>query len=111
MASVTWSPDSLADLEQIVRDLARESSQAAERLSEDIIATSDRLSEYPYLGRIFLYANREDTRVLIVRNHRLIYRVQHGDVEITRILHGPGRLDPLICFSNRTERAYTLTVE
>ena len=60
MASVTWSPDSLADLEQVVRDLARVSIQAAEDIAESFIEMSDLLSEYPYLGRIFLDANRED---------------------------------------------------
>ncbi len=94
MASVTWSPDSLADLEQVVRDLARVSIQAAEDLAESFIEMSDLLSEYPYLGRIFLDANREDLRVLIVRNHRLIYRVQQGDVEIARIIHAAKQIRP-----------------
>ena len=94
MAEVTWSPHSLDDLEQIVRDLARISIQAAEDLAESFIEMSDLLSEYPYLGRIFLGANREDLRVLIVRNHRLIYRVQRGDVEIARIIHSARQIKP-----------------
>ena len=94
MAEVTWSPHSLDDLEQIVRDFARISIQAAEDLSESFIEMSDLLSEYPYLGRIFLGANREDLRVLIVRNHRLIYRVQRGDVEIARIIHSARQIKP-----------------
>ena len=94
MASVTWSPDSLADLEQAVRDLARESIQAADDLIESFIETSDNLREFPYLGRVFLEANREDLRVLIVHNRRLIYRVLEGDVEIVRIIHGARQIRP-----------------
>ena len=70
MAEVTWSPHSLDDLEQIVRDLARESVPAAEDLAESFIEMSVRLREFPYLGRIFPDTNRENVRVLIVRNHR-----------------------------------------
>ena len=92
MASVTWSPDSLLDLEQIVRELARESMHAAVELADSFIATSDQLSAFPYLGRIFPDVNRADVRVLIVRNHRLIYRIQQGDVEITRIIHAARRM-------------------
>ncbi len=94
MASVTWSPHSLNDLEIIVRDLAVESPRAAADLAESMIATSDLLSEYPYLGRLLLYTNRADVRVMMIRNHRLIYRVQEGDVEISRIIHAARRIRP-----------------
>ena len=53
MATITWSPHSLNDLEAIVRDLTLESTQAAEELAEDFIAMADQLSEFPYLGRVF----------------------------------------------------------
>lgn len=67
MASVTWSPESLKDLEQIVSKLSRESPQAAEELAEDFIAMSEQLRDFPLLGRVFPEANREDVRVLIVK--------------------------------------------
>jgi plasmid stabilization system protein ParE len=94
VASVTWSPDSLVDLEQVVRDLARESGRAAEDLAESIIAMTDLLGEYPYLGRVFEDIPGEDIRVLVVRRHRLFYRIQTGDVEITRIIHAARRIRP-----------------
>ncbi len=74
MARVIWSPRSLNDLEIIVRDLASESPQAAADLAESMIAVSDMLSEYPYLGHDFSLGNKEDLRNLKVRGHRLIYR-------------------------------------
>lgn len=94
MAAVTWSPHTLNDLQSIVRDLTLESTQASEELAEYFIAMADQLSEFPYLGRVFPDANRKDVRVLIIRNHKLIYRVWDGDVEIARIIHGARRLQP-----------------
>lgn len=49
---------------------------------------ADRLVIFPELGRVVPEFNDRSIRELIVREYRLIYRVEGDDVRILTLMHG-----------------------
>jgi toxin ParE1/3/4 len=76
-----------SDLEDILAYLEARSPAAAERLTASIEQTSQRLSQFPLMGR-----SREELapelRSIVVGHYVLFYRVQPDRIEVLRILHG-----------------------
>ena len=85
MQGLIWSPASRADLHQIDSWLTERNPGAAVQILRAIRASSDRLREYPKIGR----ALDEPFRVLGVRhtNYLLVYRLVDDAVEIVRVRH------------------------
>lgn len=85
MSRLIWSPASRADLHEIDRFLTECNPAAAGRILRAIRASSDRLRDYPKLGR----ALQEPFRVIGVRTTKyvLVYRLRNDGVEIIRVRH------------------------
>jgi toxin ParE1/3/4 len=83
----TWTPPALADLDDLVRHIARDNTTAAFRTEDRILAAAARLERYPSSGRVGRWG---DTRELAVRRTRylVIYRVLADELQILRIVHG-----------------------
>jgi toxin ParE1/3/4 len=85
MPRLIWSPASRADLHHIDRSLIERNPNAAARILRAIRASSDRLCDYPSVGR----ALNEPFRVLGVRTTKyiIVYRLRDEAVEIVRVRH------------------------
>ena len=95
MASkVIWSPQAIADLQQIGDYIARDSIQYANRVGERMLAAMERAAEFPQMGRVVPEREEEAIREVIVYSYRLIYRVKPDVVELITIIHGARQLDP-----------------
>ena len=88
---VIFSPRSIARLEEIVRYIARENSDAALRLGMKLIDRAELLAEFPELGRPF--SKRAGVRRLSVRPYLIYYRYKPAEqvVEILDFWHGARR--------------------
>jgi len=84
-----WSPASRDDLHDIVRFISRDSTQRAEVFGYRLIAETDKLRDFPEIGRVVPEYDVSTIREIFVRSYRIVYRVNHERrlVEIARVWH------------------------
>jgi len=82
-----WSPASLDDLSDIVSFIARDSRDRAEAFGYRLITATDKLQDFPEVGRLVPEYEVPTIREIIVRSYRIVYRVNHDRklVEIARV--------------------------
>lgn len=95
MTEIIWSPASLADLESIRTYIARDSVRYADLVVSRIVAAVERLRTFPESGRIVPERDAPDTREIIVRPYRVVYRLSGDAVEIVTVFRA-SRLFPEI---------------
>ena len=93
MTEVTWSPESLRDLESIRDYIARDSRTYADLVVRRIVAAVERLGMFPESGRIVPELNLPSIREVIVRPYRVVYRLREGAAEVVTVFRGSRLLD------------------
>ena len=85
---IIFSPQSLSDLERIVRHISRDAPFAAERIGNALIDRVMILENFPQLGPA--YAKRPNVRKLVSHPYIIFYRINANEqkVEILRYWHG-----------------------
>ncbi len=86
---VILAPQSLRDLEEIVRYIAADSPQAADRFGQRLISEAEAIGPHPFAGRIVPEFNDPLIRERIHRSYRIVYRVdeQSQMVVVSRFWH------------------------
>jgi toxin ParE1/3/4 len=84
---IVWSPLARARLREIREYVARDKSDAAERLAMRIVSLAEALKEHPYLGRA---GSEPGVRELVVGGtpYLIFYRVRGKRLTISTIWHG-----------------------
>ena len=84
-----WSPAARDDLHDIIVFIARDNPNRAMSFGYKLISETDRLQEFPELGRIVPEYTTDNIREMIFRPYRILYRVSHeGKIcEIARVWH------------------------
>lgn len=84
---VEWTPRAGSDRENPIDYIAQDSPAAALNQLDEIEEQTDRLADYPKLGRP---GRVKGTRELVVSRTPFIvvYRIRSGAVQILRLLHG-----------------------
>ena len=84
-----WSPAARDDLHDIVVFIARDNPNRAMSFGYELISETDRLLEFPELGRIVPEYRNDCIREIIFRPYRIVYRVKHDAklCEIARVWH------------------------
>ena len=72
-----WSPASRDDLHDIVRFISRDSPQRAEVFGYRLIAETDKLRDFPEIGRVVPEFDVSTIREIFVRSYRIVYRANH----------------------------------
>lgn len=94
MALLRISGDAQADLDEIWFRIAADDVEAADRLTDSLLAEYSRLARHPYLGRL-----RKDLRPGIRSwahgNYVIFYTATDDVVGIARVLYGGRDLPPL----------------
>ena len=93
MKRVIWSPRSIRDLESIREYIARDSLLYADLVVQRLIKSVDRLVQAPESGRIVPELAEPSIREVIIRPHRLVYRIRPQSVEVVTVFHA-ARLFP-----------------
>lgn len=93
MTAIRWTEQAVADLEAIRDYVARDSAQYATLLVERLIASLDRVSHFPEIGRVVPEYQRPDIREIILGSYRVVYRLRTGAAEVLTVFHG-ARLFP-----------------
>lgn len=84
-----WSPAARDDLHDIVVFIARDNPNRAMSFGYELISETDRLQEFPELGRTVPEYQNRGIREIVFRPYRIVYRVDQklGLCEIARIWH------------------------
>src|SRR5215213_6044613 len=92
-----WSPAARHDLHDIVVFIARDNPNRAMSFGYELISETDRLQEFPELGRSVPEYRDDIIREIIVRPYRIVYRVDHGGglCEIAGVWHSARGLPQL----------------
>ncbi len=75
-------------MEAICLFIARDSPRFAEMFAHRVFIATDRLADFPYLGRVVPEISRDDIREFILQGYRIIYRILSDEVEILTVHHG-----------------------
>jgi addiction module RelE/StbE family toxin len=86
---IEWSRRARTDLRELNAYIAKDSPYYARRFTERIIASVEKLDDFPKIGRRVPEAEgREDVRELIYQGYRIIYLTRPEPVFIVTIVHG-----------------------
>ena len=86
---IEWSRRARTDIRDLKAYIAKDSPYYARQFIERILASVEKLAEFPKIGRAVLEAEgREDVRELIYQGYRIIYLTYPGRIFIVTILHG-----------------------
>lgn len=86
---VSLTPLARHDLREIVRYIASDNPTRARTFSDFLVKSTERLAEFPEIGRVVPEFGDDSLREIIVRSYRIIYRVDHGPrfVDVVRFWH------------------------
>lgn len=90
---VEWSPRAIEDLEAIAHYIAADSSAYAAAVVQTILATTRKLSPFPFSGRVVPELGDESIREWFAYSYRIIYRIQNEIVTIAAVIHGKRLLE------------------
>lgn len=79
---LTWTEGAAADVEDYARFLTQRSPQVAARFVKAVHDAAERLCDFPESGRIVPKWRHRRRREIIVKNYRVIYRVEPDEVVI-----------------------------
>jgi toxin ParE1/3/4 len=88
MAKVIWAPSALDDIASIAEHIAEDSAEMASLFVHRLMEATDRLEEFPLLGRVIPEINDPDSREVIYGAYRIMYRVEEDEVWVTGVVHG-----------------------
>lgn len=86
---VSLSRPARHDLNDIVKYISRDNSDAAQRFGRLLLSKTKALSRFAEMGRMVPEFGHPAVREIIVRSYRVVYRVHHEQrlVEIVRFWH------------------------
>jgi toxin ParE1/3/4 len=85
---VVWSPRAVEDVEAIASHIADDSPAYAAAVVRKIVASTRKLSRFPFAGRIVPEFDDENLREQFAYSYRIIYRIQGEIVTIAAVIHG-----------------------
>jgi len=88
---IIFAPQSLEELEQIVRFIAQDDPQAAIRFGDYLVDRAESLANFPELGTP--YRKRANIRRLLCKSYYIYYRIQRKEqaIEIMDYWHSARR--------------------
>ena len=90
---IEWSHRAQADIRDLKSYIAKDSPYYARQFTERVIASVEKLEEFPEIGRPVPEAEgRDDVRELIYQGYRIIYCTIPERIVIVTILHGSRNL-------------------
>lgn len=92
MAQLRWTPQAVADLDEICEYIARDSPQYASIFAHKVVAILESMATERLPGSMVPEFGREDIRERLLHSYRIIVRLKRDTVEVLRIFHGARRL-------------------
>ena len=85
---VKWSDSAIYDLRQIYDYISRNSTHYGKKVVDDIVGKSEKIGEFPNLGKKVVELNNPRIRETLIYSYRMIYQViEEKEIEILAIVH------------------------
>ena len=85
---VKWSIPARRDLRLIHDYIAKDSKCYAKKAIQTIVEKTEKLDDFPEIGRVVPEIDDPNIRELFVYSYRLIYEISPEGLEILAIVHG-----------------------
>ena len=86
---VNWSNPAKKSLRQIYEYISQDSLYYAKEVTDKIVSETEKLIEFPKIGRIVPELDNGNIRELIIYSYRLIYEItEKADIYILAVIHG-----------------------
>ena len=85
---VVWTLPAQRDLREIREYIAKDSLLYAQKVSEEIVESSETLASSPRRGRIVPELEDDNVREIFLYSYRLIYEIVEPDIYILALVHG-----------------------
>ena len=92
MAKVVWTEPALQDLDDIAEYIALEKLDAAKRLVQKVFEATDKLEDFPKIGRKPPEIRKTKYRELVINPCRIFYREEKEIVYILFIMRSERKL-------------------
>jgi plasmid stabilization system protein ParE len=94
VADIRWLEEANDDIRSILTYISSDNAKAAKNYVDAIGKSCEKLSQFPESGRVY----NERYRVLVIRNHPVLYRYDSGGNEVTiaRVLDGRRDIEALL---------------
>ena len=93
--TVSWSPEALADVDDIASHIARDSTFYAQSVVTKIVESARKIADFPFAARIVPELGDEHIRERFVYSYRLIYRIYENQALIVAVIHGKRLLEAI----------------
>lgn len=87
MMPLVWTRRAIEDVQSIRQFIAQDSSHYALLVTQQLIASVERLPAFPQSGRIVPEVNDPAVREVIHGNYRIVYRLIHDQIHILTVHH------------------------
>ena len=84
---VEWTTPAKSDLREIHDYIARDSKFYAQKVTQTIVSRSEKLNDFPEIGRIVPEIGDHSIREVFVYSYRLIYEISPNGVQILALVH------------------------
>ncbi len=85
--NIIWSPLAVDRLAEVAGYIAQDNPTAAEKWVSDIFKRVENLQRFPEIGRKVPELSRHDIREILLKNYRIIYRIENKQLSILTIRH------------------------
>jgi len=84
----SWTKPAKLDLKQIHDYIARDSKFYAQKVSQEIVDKSEKIKDFPEIGRIVPKIGDPNIREIIIYSYRPIYEISPNKIQILTLIHG-----------------------
>ncbi len=85
---IRWTHEALLRLFELDDFIAQDSPDRARQFVDQIIEQAESLPSNPFSGRIVPEISNPDTRELIFKKNRIVYRINGIDIDILTVFEG-----------------------
>ncbi len=96
MAELRWTLSATEDLRLLEEWIAKDSPLNAVDFIDRLVASAEKLTSSPLIGRLVPEFSKEGLRELIFRGYRIVYSAAPTQVTVFRVVHGARDLRALI---------------
>jgi plasmid stabilization system protein ParE len=86
--SITWSPRSLRQIQEISEYIGKDSIFYAELFVKNVFQNMESVALFPKIGRIVPEYKNELIRERFYGNYRIVYRIKKNQIEVLIVTHG-----------------------
>ena len=90
---VNWTPDAELDRQEIWEYIAQQDRNAANRMDIRFEEASNRLAEFPHLGRPGIFPGSRE--LIPHRSYRMVYTIRNDEVWIVAVVHTARQWPPV----------------